>query len=66
MGDMMAYDVAQLLKMSQAELDAGVAAAHDAGCELVVATAMPAGGSARNLARLGVTLVQTQAVLTKA
>ena len=42
-----------------------MAAAQDAGCELAVVTAMPAGDSARNLARLGFTLAYCQAVLTK-
>lgn len=41
----------------------GVAQAH--GCDLTVVTAMPAGDSARNLARLGFTLAYCQAVLTK-
>jgi GNAT superfamily N-acetyltransferase len=35
------------------------------GCDLAVVTAMPAGDSARNLARLGFTLAYCQAVLTK-
>jgi len=42
-----------------------MALARDRGCELAVATAMAAGGSARNLARLGFTLVEVQAVLTR-
>ncbi len=42
-----------------------MAVAHAAGCELAVATAMPAGGSARNLARLGFTLAYCQAVMTR-
>lgn len=35
------------------------------GCELAVVTAMPAGESARNLARLGFTLAYCQAVMTR-
>jgi hypothetical protein len=42
-----------------------MAAAFESGCDLAVSTAMPAGGSARNLARLGFTLAYCQAVLTK-
>jgi hypothetical protein len=42
-----------------------MAAAYASGCDLAVATAMPSGGSARNLARLGFTLAYCQAVLTK-
>lgn len=39
--------------------------AHELGCELVAATALPNGQSAQNLLRLGFQLVYTQAVLTK-
>ena len=42
-----------------------MAVAAAAGCDLAVVTAMPAGDSARNLARLGFTLAYCQAVLTK-
>lgn len=35
------------------------------GCDLAVATAMPAGGSARNLARVGFTLAYCQTVMTR-
>jgi GNAT superfamily N-acetyltransferase len=42
-----------------------MATALDSGCDLAVATAAPAGASARNLARLGFTLVYCQAVMTK-
>jgi len=40
-------------------------AAFESGCDLAVVTAMPAGDSARNLARLGFTLAYCQAVLTR-
>ena len=40
-------------------------AAQASGCDLAVATAMPAGDSARNLSRLGFTLAYCQAVMTK-
>lgn len=43
-----------------------LAAAEAAGCDLAVATAMPAGESARNLLRLGFTLVYGHAVMTRA
>ncbi|MEO5900872.1 MAG: GNAT family N-acetyltransferase [Ilumatobacteraceae bacterium] len=42
-----------------------VAEAGTSGCDFAVATAMPAGTSARNLARLGFTLAYCQTVLTK-
>ena len=42
-----------------------VAEASTSGCDLAVATAMPAGTSARNLARLGFTLAYCQTVMTK-
>jgi GNAT superfamily N-acetyltransferase len=42
-----------------------MAAAYEAGCDVAVVTAVPAGDSARNLARLGFTLAYCQAVLTK-
>ena len=40
-------------------------AAQASGCDLAVATAIPAGASARNLSRLGFTLAYCQAVMTK-
>ena len=40
-------------------------AAASAGCSLATATALPDGQSARNLERLGFTLLYTQAVLTR-
>jgi hypothetical protein len=40
-------------------------AAQASGCDLAVATAVPAGASARNLSRLGFTLAYCQAVMTK-
>jgi GNAT superfamily N-acetyltransferase len=43
-----------------------MAVAATQGCDLAVVTAMPAGDSARNLARLGFTLAYCQVVLTKA
>ena len=42
-----------------------LAVAAAAGCDLAVVTAMPAGASARNLARLGFTLTYCQAVMTR-
>jgi hypothetical protein len=42
-----------------------MAAAQASGCDLAVATAIPAGASARNLSRLGFTLAYCQAVMTK-
>jgi GNAT superfamily N-acetyltransferase len=39
--------------------------AHELGCDLAAATALPNGQSAQNLLRLGFQLVYTQAVLTK-
>jgi GNAT superfamily N-acetyltransferase len=42
-----------------------MAAAYESGCDLAVVTAMPAGDSARNLARLGFTLAYCQVVLTR-
>jgi hypothetical protein len=42
-----------------------MSAAQAAGCDLAVVTAVPAGGSARNVARLGFTLVYCQTVLTR-
>jgi hypothetical protein len=42
-----------------------MAAARRSGCDLAVATAAPAGASARNLSRLGFTLAYTHAVMTK-
>ena len=42
-----------------------MAAAFESGCELAVVTAVPAGDSARNLARLGFTLAYCQVVATK-
>ena len=42
-----------------------LAVATGAGCDLAVATAVPAGDSARNLLRLGFTLVYGQAVMTR-
>ena len=39
--------------------------AHELGCDLAVATALPNGQSAQNLLRLGFQQVYTQAVLTK-
>ena len=42
-----------------------LAVAATSGCDLAVVTAMPAGQSARNLARLGFTLAYCQAVLTR-
>jgi len=42
-----------------------LAVAADTGCDLAVATAMPAGDSARNLLRHGFTLVYGQAVMTR-
>ena len=42
-----------------------MAAAAASGCDLAVATAMPSGASARNLARLGFTLAYCQAVLAR-
>jgi len=38
---------------------------REAGAELAAATAVPAGGSARNLVRLGFEHVQTQAIVTR-
>lgn len=40
-------------------------AAQASGCDLAVATAIPAGASARNLSRLGFTLAYCQAVMTR-
>ena len=40
-------------------------AAQAGGCDLAVATAIPAGASSRNLSRLGFTLAYCQAVMTK-
>ena len=40
--------------------------AIELGCDLVAATAVPSGGSARNLVHLGFQLVQTQAVVVHA
>jgi hypothetical protein len=40
-------------------------AAQASGCDLAVATAIPAGASSRNLSRLGFTLAYCQAVMTK-
>jgi GNAT superfamily N-acetyltransferase len=42
-----------------------MAVAQALGCDLAVVTAVPAGESARNLARLGFTLAYCQAMLTK-
>jgi hypothetical protein len=44
---------------------ARMVAAQARGCDLAVATAVPAGASARNLSRLGFTLAYSQAVMTR-
>jgi GNAT superfamily N-acetyltransferase len=46
-------------------VEARVQMAHARGCDLIAATAVPSGDSARNLIRLGLQLVQNQVVVVR-